>query len=38
MYGLLLMNMKNYVVAKYGQKKWDEVKTALKLGKYSTFT
>ena len=28
------MNMKNYVVAKYGQKKWDEVKTALKLGKY----
>ena len=31
MYGLLLMNMKDYIVAKFSQKKWDDIKTAMKL-------
>ena len=31
MYGLLLANMKDYIVNKYSQKKWDDIKTALKL-------
>ena len=42
MYGLLLMNMKDYIISKYQQKKWDEIKTALKLesddfGAFETF-
>ena len=35
MYGLLLMNLQEFVVEKYGQKKWDSVKEALKLGDVS---
>ena len=31
MYGLLLANMKDYIVQKFGQKKWDDIKGALKL-------
>ena len=31
MYGLLLLNLQDYVVDKYGQKKWDGIKEALKL-------
>ena len=31
MYGLLLINMKDYIISKYSQKKWDDIKTALKL-------
>ena len=29
MYGLLLLNMKDYVISKYGQKKWDEAISTL---------
>ena len=31
MYGLLLKNLQDYIVDKFGQKKWDSVKVALKL-------
>ena len=31
MYGLLLMNMKDYIVHKFSQKKWDDIKAAMKL-------
>ena len=31
MYGLLLMNLQDYVVSKFGQKKWDTIKEALKI-------
>ncbi len=31
MYGLLLLNLEQYVVKAFGQQKWDEVKTALKV-------
>ena len=31
MYGLLLMNMEEFVVRTYGQKQWDEVRAALKI-------
>ena len=42
MYGLLLTNMKEYVVSKYGQKKWDDAISTLKIesdkfGVYETF-
>ena len=31
MYGILLLNMKDYVISKYGQKKWDDAISTLKL-------
>ena len=31
MYGLLLANMKDFIVNKHGQKKWDDIKAGLKL-------
>ena len=31
MYGLLLQNMAEYVVKVYGDKKWKEIKDALKI-------
>ena len=31
MYGLLLKNLQDYIVDKWGAKKWDAVKEALKL-------
>ena len=35
MYGLLLLNLQEFVCEKYGDKKWDAVKEALKLGDVS---
>ena len=35
MYGLLLLNLQDFVVEKYGQKKWDSVKESLKLSDVS---
>ena len=35
MYGLLLLNLQEFVSEKYGEKKWDAVKEALKLGDVS---
>ena len=42
MYGVLLMNMKDYVISKYGQKKWDDAISTLKIdstefGPYENF-
>ena len=42
MYGLLLANMKDYVINKYGQKKWDDAIAGLKIesdkfGVFETF-
>ena len=35
MYGLLLKNLQDFVVEKYGAKKWESVKEALKLTEVS---
>ena len=35
MYGLLLLDLQELVCDKYGEKKWDAVKEALKLGDVS---
>ena len=37
MYGLLLLNLQEFVCEKYGDKKWDAVKEALKLGDVSLY-
>ena len=31
MYGLLLQNLQDYVVKKFGEKKWDAIREALKM-------
>ena len=31
MYGVILMNMKDYVISKFGQKKWDDAISTLRL-------
>ena len=31
MYGLLLMNLQDYVVQKFGEKKWESIREALKI-------
>ena len=31
MYGVLLLNMKNYVISKFGQNKWDDAISTLKI-------
>ena len=31
MYGIILLNMKDYVISKFGQKKWDDAISTLKL-------
>lgn len=31
MYGLLLQNLSQYVINVYGEKKWEEIRTGLKI-------
>ncbi len=35
MYGLLLRNLQEYVISAFGEKKWKEIKEALKIKEVS---